>query len=442
MDEEKKKRIAEFRFGVIADLVGWRKLSWGERGRLLQEKASQHWEIPSSSRTTISKATILNWVRRYERSGRKLSSLYPRQRSDKGSFRSLDEETVQTLINLKREHKRASVPVIVRQAKVRKLLPADFKVTTATLYRLFREKGLMDQETETEDRRRFEAELANEIWQSDALHGPQVEEEGKRRKSYLFAFIDDCSRLIPHAEFYLSEKIDSYCDALRKALRKRGLPRKLYLDNAPGFRSHHLANITASLGIALVHSRAYKPEGRGKIERVFKTIRSQFLSVVPAQISLKELNRSLWEWIDKDYHQRIHSSTKEAPLARYLKHIHLIREAPKDMEDYFRKRITRRVYKDRSVSLNGRLFEAPTGLIGKIVTLFYHDHDPSRVEVFYADTSYGYLVPLDLHINARIRRDHQIRKEVSKDANSQPAEDPDYYRNGQLFGQGETDDEL
>ena len=442
MDEEKKKRIAEFRFGVIADLVGWRKLFWGERGRLLQEKASQHWEIPYSSRTTISEATILNWIRRYERSGRKLSSLYPAQRSDKGSFRSLDEETVQTLINLKKEHKRASVPVIVRQAKMRMLLPADFKVTSATLYRLFREKGLMDKEIAVEDRRRFEAELANEIWQSDCLHGPKVEIEGKMRKSYLFAFIDDCSRLIPHGEFYLSEKVDTYCDALRKALRKRGLPRKLYLDNSPGFRSHHLAHITASLGIALVHSRPYKPEGRGKIERLFKTIRSQLLSVVDQGVSLKELNQALWDWVENDYHQRVHSSTKEAPLARYLKHIHLIREAPKDMEDYFRKRITRRVYKDRSVSLNCRLFEAPVGLIGKIVTLLYHDHDPTRVEVFCNDTSHGYLVPLDLHINARIRRDHQITEIVSKDASSQPADTPDYYRNGQLFGQGDGNDEL
>jgi len=69
--------------------------------------------------------------------------------------------------------------------------------------------------------------------------------------------------LIPHGEFYLSEKVDDYCDALRKALLKRGLPRKIYVDNGPNFRSNHLAHITASLGIALVHSRPYKPEGRG-----------------------------------------------------------------------------------------------------------------------------------------------------------------------------------
>lgn len=442
MDEEKKKRIAEFRFGVIADLIGHRKLFWGERGQLLEEKASQDWEIPFSNRTSISSATILDWIRRYEHSGRKLSSLYPVQRCDKGSFRSLDSETVQTLINLKEEYKKASVAVIIGKAKVRKLLPADFNVTPATLYRLFREKGLMDKETAAEDRRRFEAELANEIWQSDCLHGPKVDIEGKMHKSYLFAFIDDCSRLIPHGEFYLSEKVDTYCDALRKALRKRGLPRKLYLDNAPGFRSHHLAHITASLGIALVHSRPYKPEGRGKIERVFKTIRSQLLSVVDEGVSLKELNQALWDWVDNDYHQRIHSSTKEAPLARYLKHIHLIREAPKDMEDYFRKRITRRVHKDRTVSLNSRLFEAPTGLIGKIVTLLFHEHDPLRVEVLLGSTSYGFLVPLDLHINCRIRRDHSTTEIVPKNNEKQPEEAPDHYKNGQLFGQGDSDDKL
>jgi putative transposase len=441
MDEERKKRIAEFRFGVIADLLGHRKLDWGERSRILEEKASQCWEMPSSSRTRISAATIQTWVRRYERSGRKLSSLYPVERSDKGSFRSMDEETIQTLVNLKREVKGASVPVILRHAKVRKLLPADFKVTTATLYRLFREHGLMDKEAEKEDRRRFEAELANEIWQSDALHGPQVDVGGKLRKSYLFAFIDDCSRLVPHAEFYLNERIDSYCDALRKALRKRGLPRKLYVDNGPSFRSHHLAHITASLGIALIHSRPYKPEGRGKIERWFKTLRSQFLPLISGKVSLEELNQALKEWIEEDYHARIHSSTKEAPLKRYLKHIHLIREAPPDMEDYFRKRATRRVNKDRTVSLHGRLFEAPVGLIGKFATLLYHDHDPTRVEILAENVSHGFLVPLDVNINCRIRREHKLREVVPKETETFE-EPPDYYRNGLLFSEGGSDDEL
>ena len=117
------------------------------------------------------------------------------------------------------------------------------------------------------DRRKFEAELPNDLWQSDAMHAIKITSEGRLRKTYLFAFIDDMSRLVPHAEFYLREHLDSYSDALRRALSKRGLPRKLYVDNGPTFSSRHLGHVTASLGIALIHSQPYQPEGRGKIER-------------------------------------------------------------------------------------------------------------------------------------------------------------------------------
>lgn len=139
------------------------------------------------------------------------------------------------------------------------------------------------------------------------------------RKSYLFAFIDDMTRLVPHAGFYLNERIDSYVDAFIKALSKRGLPRKLYVDNGPAFS-------TQILGIALIHSRPYKPEGRGKIERFFRTVRIQLLSTVQDGLTLEELNRRLGDWVDL-YHISRHSATKEAPLDRYGNHLHLIREA-------------------------------------------------------------------------------------------------------------------
>ena len=442
MDEEEKQRIAQFRFGVIHDLMGDRKLTRGEKERLLKEKSHSQWDIPYSGRSYISRSTIMNWVRRYERSGRRLESLYPSEREDRGATRALDEETALALVNLKKELKGASLPVILKQARVRKILPPDFKVSLATIYRLFKREGFQDEECVAKDRRRFEAELPNDIWQSDCMHGIKVDVEGKMRKSYLFAFIDDMSRLIPHAEFYLHERLDSYIDALRKALLKRGLPRKLYVDNSPTFRSHHLGHITASLGIALVHSRPYQPEGRGKVERWFKTVRMQLLSLIPEGLSLDELNRKLHEWIDKDYHQRVHSSTKETPLARYLKHVHLIREAPKDIEDYFRKRVIRKVYKDRAVSLFGRIYEAPVELIGKSVTLLYHEHDPARVEVFFNNTSYGMLIPLDLNVNVRVRRHQHITEIVSEEKDASPGETEILYKGGKLFERGDEDEKL
>ncbi|CAO0819596.1 hypothetical protein DFAR_1020006 [Desulfarculales bacterium] len=56
-----------------------------------------------------------------------------------------------------------------------------------------------------------------------------------------------------------------------------------------------------------------------------------------------------------------------------------VRPAPADLEGYFRKRATRRVALNRTVSLTGRLYEAPMPLIGKQISLFYHDHDHDRV---------------------------------------------------------------
>jgi transposase InsO family protein len=102
------------------------------------------------------------------------------------------------------------------------------------------------------------------MWQSDVMHGPLVTAEPRQKKSYLIAFLDDHSRLVPHARFYLSETLEDFVDAFEKALLRRGLPRKLYVDNLAAYRSKHLEHITASLGIALIHAKPYQFQGKGK----------------------------------------------------------------------------------------------------------------------------------------------------------------------------------
>jgi putative transposase len=428
MDEDAKKTIAVFRFGVISDLVG-RKLSRGEKELILREKSSSRWEIPFSTRSHISRSTILSWMRAYEKGGRRLESLMPDERADKGKSRVMDEEAIAALVSLKKDRMGVSLPVILKEARARGMLPALYMVSYATIYRIFKKHGLSDAGHAYPDRRRFESELPNDIWQSDALHGPRVLHDGKMKKSYLFAFIDDMSRLVPHGEFYLNERIDCYIDALAKALSRRGLPRKLSVDNGPAFSTQVLRHAMASLGIALVHSRPYEPEGRGKVERFFRTVRGQLLSTIPDGLSLQELNKRLREWID-EYHLREHGSTSEAPLSRYAKHLHCVREAPKDLMDYFRKRVTRKVDKDRTVSLDGRLYEAPVAMIGLTVTLLYHESDPARVELFSNGASQGMLVPLDVNINARVKRAYEA---VDLIPERDYTEDREKYHGGRVF---------
>jgi transposase InsO family protein len=404
MDEKQQKEVALFRFAVISDFVTRSRMDHGEQEKLLHEKSEKQWQIPFSERTRIGRSTIHGWIKRYRQSGGKLESLYPAARSDKGFSRAIDEQTGEILIRLRQELPKSPVSGIVAEMRRRGLIRPGLRLRTTTVYRFFKRKELLHPRPASPvDRRKFEAELPNDLWQSDSMHGPFILVGEKRKKTYLFAFIDDMSRLIPHAQFYLSEKLDSYLDALRQALLKRGLPRKLYVDNGPAFRSLHLREITASLGIALVHSKPYKPQGRGKIERLFRTIQSQFLPGFKGT-TLEELNEALDCWIRDIYHSRAHGATGQSPLSRFADHMECIRPSPKDLEDYFRKRARRRVANDRSVSLNGKLYEAPVALIGRQLTLLYHEHDPTRIEIQLEGKSYGFLRSLDLHLNCRIHR--------------------------------------
>lgn len=410
MNEEQKKQVAIFRFGVISDFVSPTRLGWGERARLLQEKCARQWQIPFSTRTRLSPATIRSWVRAYEKGGQRLESLYPHSRSDRGAGRALDQETTLALIGLRREMPHATVQNLIRTAQQRGVVDAEKHLAQSTLWRLLKREGLMERgEPAAVDRRRFEAELPNDIWQSDVMHGPAVVAQGKNRKAYLIAFIDDMSRLICHAQFYLSENLDCYLDALRQALLTRGLPRKLYVDNGPAFRSLHLHQITASLGIALIHARPYQPQGKGKVERLFRTVRSDFLPGVRTQ-SLNDLNMALDGWIRDVYHNREHRSTGQTPLGRYAAHCECVRAAPKDLSDHFRQQARRRVAKDRTVAVAGRLFEAPIALIGKQITLFYHAHDPARIEARHEGKSYGMLRVVDLNVNCHVQREKDTLK--------------------------------
>jgi putative transposase len=193
-------------------------------------------------------------------------------------------------------------------------------------------------------------------------------------------------------------------DVKKVALLARGLPRKLYVDNGAAFRSRQLEHITASLGIVLIHSRPYVPQGRGKVERFFRTVRSQFLPGFKEK-TLSDLNMTLDAWITHEYHERKHSSTNQTPMERFARHVELLRTAPPDLENHFRKVARRRVAKDRSISLEGRLYEAPVCLIGEQVELLYHDHQPAQVEILFRQKSYGFLRPVDLHVNCRVRRE-------------------------------------
>lgn len=148
---------------------------------------------------------------------------------------------------------------------------------------------------------------------------------------------------------------------------------------------------------------------------------------------LEELNEKQRVWIT-GYNDTKHSSTGESPLHRFVRNIECVRPAPKDLENHFRKTARRTVAKDRTIALAGKLYEAPVELIGKQVSLLYHEHDPVRVEIVFAGKTYGFISLVDVNVNYRIKRNNGVT-EIEAESN------PGRYKGGALFKRKLREDE-
>ncbi len=239
------------------------------------------------------------------------------------------------------------------------------------------------------------------------LFGPWVlRPGGGRMQVFLHATLDDASRLIPHAQFYASQGLDASLDCLRQAIAARGVPIRLYIDNAKMYRSPQLARIAASLGILIIHSRPYQPEGRGKIERCFRTVREQFLANLDPKrpLSLEQLNDRLHIWIESVYHCSEHSALGSTPLVRWQRDIEHVRQlAPAtDLRRLFFHRLDRVVRRDSTFLLESRLYEAPPHLAGHTVEVRFDPADAAEVEIWFQGQLQGAARPVNAVVNGRL----------------------------------------
>jgi hypothetical protein len=229
------------------------------------------------------------------------------------------------------------------------------------------------------------------------------------------------------AAITLSENTHAFLPVFKQALLRRGLPARLYVDNGANFRSHHLALVCAKLAIALIHARPFQPQGKGKMERWFRTLRAQLLPrLTPADTaSLEALNRRLWAWVEGEYHHTPHRSLEgDTPLERWTRSAAEVRfPAPTlDLDELFLFETKRRVQKDRTVSLNGCVYEVDAALVGETVTLRYDPHAPPgrAVQVWHAEQLLQQARPLDAYANCFVKRNRPARTLES----STPAPEP------------------
>ncbi len=362
--------------------------------------------------------TLERWYYQYRHNG--FEQLHNQPRSDRGQQRKLSPEAVDALLAMRRAKPDLYVVTLLRQLE-RQGTIAPGSVSLTTIYRTLRANGLdkasMKAAGPTGPTKAFEVSWANQLWMTDGMWGPTtpLESGGKPIRTHLLALIDDCSRLCPHAQYYPGERTECFMDLFKHALLARGIPEKLYTDNGSLFRSDHLQTVCANFGIRLIHAKPYAAWSKGKIERFFRTVQSDFeqsLVFDPVK-DLADLNLRFWQWLESVYHQRVHRALNgQSPQERFQARCEGLRSIPvnMDVDGLFLKRTTRRVRRDATIALDGRMFEVPVSLRGRKVQLHYDPFTYERMELYVEQKQVGKATPLDKEVNSRTyKRGHYER---------------------------------
>ena len=405
-----QEAIALRRMRLVQQIIDFVYQHWPLSAALEQVAASQ--PLPGNDEAPpqfVAKRTLEDWYYAFKKGG--FEGLKPKPRCDRGKPRRLSAPQQQWILEQVRAFPGVPVKLLYRQWK-----QADFTLPAfSAVYRWLEQNDLDAQgrryllrQNIPGPTKAYEAPGVNDLWIVDFSPGPFLTLHPKTVATHLCVIIDDHSRLIPFAYYGLAADTQALLYCLKEALRRRGLPRKLYCDNGGPFVNSHLKIVCANLGIRLVHSKPGRPWSRGKVERMFRTLQQDFEMGLrlPGQGvgSLEELNGKLAGWLQEVYHPRVHEGIGESPQERYARALSLLRplDPHLDLDRLFYTRIDRVVRKDGTVRIDNDLYEVNLALRGLKVQLELDPWIKNPILVRYKGQDFGTARKVDRHLNSQI----------------------------------------
>jgi putative transposase len=296
--------IALFRAEIVG-AIARRELTRGELAIAIRGIAACRYRPPgrrASKQYGVS--TIERWYYAYRAGG--LEALRPAPRSDRGRARELTPEQRTLLLEIRREHPTASVPLILRTLVADGRL-AKRAVSTTTVQRLFREAGLTrGVRPDGHTRLRWQADHAGALWHGDVCHGPALRIGQTTKPLRIHALLDDTSRFVVALEAHHTEREDDMLGIFLRALRRHGAPDAIYLDNGATYRGDALRLACERLDVSLLHARPGDAPARGKMERFWRTLREGCLDHLGTMTQLHDVQARLLAFLDEHYHRAPH----------------------------------------------------------------------------------------------------------------------------------------
>ena len=397
-----------FRYGVISPLL--QRFLSGDKITLKDfEKLAEKEYYFRGKSYKFSPYTIKKWYYYYQKEG--LNKLKTKERKDKNKSRKLSNEVIEYIIDL-----RSKYPKMTTKNMYERILKDGYinkSVNIRSFYRYLSSNDLKKEVINRKERRRYEREYPNDVWQGDTTYGPYITIDGNKYRTYLIHFIDDNSRLVVGRGFYLNDNAINVQKTLKKAIKTYGIPKRIYLDNGKSYKNEQLSLICARLGIKLTHTHPYDPESKGKVERCFKTIKEGWMNSRNWNTfkSIEDLEKDYEEYLFNDYINKVHSELGDTPNNVWHKGIGNVkwrRLEEEKVEEAFMHEIKRKVSKDGVVSINNELYEVDSVYAGDEVTIRYYISNLDKMWVYEKEERKSEVRKLNKKENSKIERKTKI----------------------------------
>jgi hypothetical protein len=397
-------------YEVIAPIVSKEgNLTHGQQYEIMRTIASGKYEgltLPYG-KNRVSLRTIERKIAAYRKGGKDALKANIRERATR-----IPNDYLEEALKLKKENMSRSLERIISMLEESGRVPQN-TLKRSTLYDYFTKKKLTRPTMGkiTGKFTRYGASYRSEILQGDTHYTLKLQDPDNcnlQKQVYLFIWLDDYTRLA-NGQFYWKERLPSLEDSLKKWIILHGKPENAYTDNGAVYSSNHLKDICASLGIRLLHSRPYKPQGRGKCEKFFQIVENSFKSEVELLIrdkkltTLTELNLLFSAWLNKYYNNRVHSATKQTPKQRWDSCEHPIQKPSLNtIYEAFLYKDERTASKTGIISIHGNEYEVEQFLCSKKVMVKYDPYDlTSGIQVYFDGIRFKDAIPAKIHRHSK-----------------------------------------
>jgi transposase InsO family protein len=379
---------AQIKFGVIAPVIQGLYPD-ATKTAYYKRVAEIPLTMPDGRQVKFSYNTYEKWEQAFRKNG--YDGLAPKKRSDAGVTRKISERAISEIYRLKEKFPKASATLIYNKLIVDGyLLKKD--TSLCTIQRFFRKNNLKKAfDLDAKDRKAFEEEYPCMMYQSDTSHTLSITEGSVKRKTYLIHVVDDNTRAIVGARFFYEDNAYNFQQVLKEAVARFGLCTKLYVDSGSPYKNGQLSRICIDAGIVELHTPIRDGSAKGKVERSFKTAKETWLyGFDPSDVSsLEELNSELRNYVN----MRNNTNNRNigcTPMERYRKNIDKIRfpESQEWLNECFMNRVTRKVYRDSTVSIDKISYDVPMQFIGDWVEIRYLPDNMANAYIYYQNKHY------------------------------------------------------